>query len=78
MKIGFNYIKGMLIEDGIITFFLQTEGETDYWYWQVPQADVNDANYLEFVNNPKNAHLGCSVSSFPTLEDAKDNYYKER
>lgn len=72
-----NYIKDMIIEkeNGTVTFFLQTEGETDFWYWTVALADVTTNNYLEFVNDERNASLGYSVASFTTLEDAKADYF---
>ena len=70
-----NYIKDMIIEDDYITFFLQTDDEPDFWYWQVPKADVH-GNCLKFVNDPGNGYLGYSVSEFDTLEDAKDYYYR--
>lgn len=58
-------------------FFLQTEGETDVWYWQVDTADIQKYNgtLTEFVNDYANATLGCSVGGFNTLEDAKADYF---
>lgn len=60
-------------------FFLQTEGETDVWYWQVDTADVQNYNgtLTMFVNDYANSTLGCSVASFNTLEEAKADYYTE-
>ena len=73
-----NFIQDVVIDyaNGTIIFFLQTEGENDCWYWEVPKYEVS-GNYLEFVNDERNATLGCSVASFPTLEDAKADALKE-
>jgi len=70
-----NYIKDIWNDkvSGITTFFLQTDDEPDFWYWQVETADVDGNNYLTFVNDPENATLGCSVSGFATLDDAREN-----
>lgn len=63
-------------ESGTTTiFFLQTEGETDVWYWQVDTVDVQNykGTLTEFVNDHANAALGCSVASFATLEEARED-----
>ena len=62
-----------------VIFFLQTESETDFWYWQVDKTDVQNykGTLTEFVNDERNSHLGCSVASFTTLEDAKADALKD-
>ena len=64
--------------NGTIIFFLQTESETDFWYWQVDKEYVQNykGTLAEFVNDERNSHLGCSVASFVTLEDAKGDALK--
>ena len=68
-----NYIKDMITDyaNGTIIFFLQTEGEPEIWYWEVPKYEVKTNNFLEFVNDERNANLGCSGGYYDTLEEAK-------
>jgi len=72
-----NYIKDMYFdrENNIVVFFLQTDDEPDVWYWEVPLSEVGGNDYLEFVNDERNATLGCSVTGFDTLQDAYNYYY---
>ena len=74
-----NYIEDIWVdkENGMTTFFLQTEGEGEFWYWQVDTADIKEPR-LEFVNNLENATLGCSVGGFATLDDAREDILKEK
>ena len=67
-----NYIKDIFVdkENGITTFFLQTEGEDVFWYWQVDTTDIKEPR-LQFVNNEENSLIGFSCWGFETLDDAK-------
>jgi len=64
---------------GAINFVIQTEGESDFWVWQISAWDwfeyfgndeVTEDRANKFINDEDNATLGCSSASYDTIEDA--------
>lgn len=71
-------------DDYTIIFFLQTDGEPEFWYWIIDKADYinyfeargmsviyDNAHYDVFVNDMDNDTLGTSGGFFKDLETAR-------
>ena len=83
-----NKVHKMLQGNNTFCFIIQTENESDFWWWEVskndfcnfwlkrdlskPIANIELAN--EFVNSDECSHCGCSCASFETVEDAIKDY----
>lgn len=67
-----NEVIKMLEKGGLTVFILKTEGEDDFWCWEVYTADVEDydGSPEQFANDIENAMIGTSWGGFDTVEDA--------
>lgn len=77
-----NEIKKIINDKDTITFILITDGDTDYWWWEVPRYDWEHYKHLnpnatthDFVNDEEYASdCGFSCGGFDTVEDAIADY----
>ncbi len=85
-----NKVHKVITSDDAICFIINTEGDEDFWYWEISRStwnsywkDKNPACLIgnimewaanEFVNSDKCSHCGCGVGSFATVYDAIKDY----
>lgn len=87
-----NKVLEIIENDSTICFVLNTQGEHDFWYWEVGRAvwdyfwrdknpDVLKAKITneaatEFVNSDECSHYGCSCGHFATVAEAIKDYFE--
>ncbi len=82
-----NEVKSIIVNGDAICFVIQTDGEKDFWWWEISGGEwnkywkggteINKKLANIFVNDMKTSSYGCICSSFTTIEDAKKNYMEE-
>lgn len=67
--------------ENAICFIIQTEGDMDFWWWEISQElwdRYKEKNTFglpnDFVNDDENLSEGCSCGSFLTIEDTICDY----
>ena len=77
-----NKVHKVVIKYGNYYMIIQTEGEEDFWVWQIQKEEFNrwsksdmavpsTENLELFANDPYNDTIGTSWSSFKTIGDAE-------
>ena len=88
-----NTVHKVVSGSNTICFIIQTEGENDFWWWEISRdtwngywKDKNPACIIgnimelaanEFVNSSECSHCGCSCASFETVMEAIKDYMAE-
>ena len=88
-----NVVHKIISNDDALCFVIKTEGEPDFWWWEVSRSTWNnywkDKNAAclvgiimelsanEFVNSDECSHCGCSCASFKTVAEAVKDYMEE-
>lgn len=88
-----NKVHKVISGSNAICFIIQTDGDTDFWWWEVSRntwngywKDKNPACIIgnimewaanEFVNSDECSHCGCSCASFKTVAEAVKDYMEE-
>ena len=78
-----NTIIDIITNNDSIVFIINTEGDTDFWWWEISATEWkrywNSTNITiematEFANDEENETLGTSCGSFETVADAVVDY----
>jgi len=88
-----NKVQKIITDDNYICFIILTEGDEDFWYWEISldtwnkywkeknpdclNGNVTEWAANEFVNSDECRNCGCSVSSFATVEEAVKDYLEK-
>lgn len=67
-----NEVIKVLKTNGAIAIIIQTEGDDDFWVWEVDESDFVESGLTieEFANSEDYSGCGASSSGYDTVDEA--------
>ena len=66
-----NKVIKVLKTNGAVAIIIQTEGDEDFWVWEVDESDIAESGLTieEFANSEDYSDCGCSSSGYDTVDE---------